>query len=236
MALLPYTFEMRSVEPTGKPNFAIIKTKIENIKPEIINDKMSRKPHIGINGGFFAADNGYNNLPTGLRSISYWKGDNSYYEYNGTRNSQIKRKTFVSYVDKNNKTRATFMYARNLNEVLNVYPNAKAVIGGNDYNRESWGDDLIVIGYDFATWRTVLAWDDEYGYMIVTDGNSANIPSLKIYIENIGFDPVKSIVLDGSGSTSMRVVRNEKVYWYGSPSHDRYIGNMIRVYGIDWFE
>ncbi|AST06921.1 hypothetical protein AF2641_08620 [Anoxybacillus flavithermus] len=79
---------------------------------------------------------------------------------------------------------------RNLNEVFKVYPNAKAVIGGNGYNRESWGDDL------------------------------------KIYIEKIGFDPVKSIVLDGSNSTSMRVVRNEKVYWYGSPSHDTYIGNM----------
>lgn len=232
---LPYTFEIRAVQPAGKPKFAIIKTELDKVKPEIINTQMLQKPHIGINGGFFAADNGYDKPPTGLRAISYWKGDSTYYSYNGTSGSQVSRKTFVSYTDSNNRTRATHIYAKNLNEVLANYPTAKAVIGGIDYNKDSWGSDPIIPGYDLAAWRTVLAWDDTYGYMIVTDGNSITVPSLKIYMENIGFNPVNSIILDGSGSTAMRVVRDDKIYWYGSPTHDRYIGNMVRVYGIDWF-
>ncbi|MFC0212217.1 phosphodiester glycosidase family protein [Paenibacillus chartarius] len=233
---LPYSFEFRSVQPAGKPVFAVIKTALSRVKPEIINTQMLQKPHIGINGGFFAADNGYDNPPTGLRAISYWKDDTTYYAYNGTSSNPVSRKTFVSYTDSSNVVRATYMYASNLNQVLNLYPTAKAVIGGMDYNRDSWGSGTLVTAYDLAAWRTVLAWDSSYGYMIVTHGNSVTIPQLKSYMTNIGLDPVNSIVLDGSGSTAMRVVRDNQVYWYGSPTHDRYIGNMVRVYGIDWFE
>lgn len=89
--------------------------------------------------------------------------------------------------------------------------------------------------YLMATWRTVLAWDAVYGYMIVTANMSVNIPTLKRHMEVMGYSPFNSVILDGSGSTSMRVAIDDIIYWYGSPTHNRYIGNMVRVYGIDWF-
>ncbi|WP_090955439.1 hypothetical protein [Paenibacillus sp. OK060] len=68
----------------GGTKFAIIKTELSRVKPEIINTQMQQKPHIGVNGGFFTADNGYDKPPTALKSISYWKGDSISYSYNGT--------------------------------------------------------------------------------------------------------------------------------------------------------
>ncbi|CAM4444560.1 phosphodiester glycosidase family protein [Paenibacillus tarimensis] len=237
---LPYTFELKQFNEFGAIwKYAVIKTALANVKPEIINAKMSQKPHIGINGGFFHADNGYDNPPTGLRSISYWKGETAKYEYNGTASKQISRKTFVTYTDTATSTtvKAAYMYASNLTEVLNRYPHARAVIGGNDYNEESWGT-LPIIDYPkyyLATWRTVLAYDNTHAYMIVVHDRMVNIPTLKNHMVTMGFDPVKSVVLDGSGSSTMRVVENDTVKWYGAPERDRYIGNMVRVYGIDWF-
>ncbi|WP_313641729.1 phosphodiester glycosidase family protein [Paenibacillus sp.] len=231
---LPYTLEFRE-SVGGQTKFAIIKVPLSRVKPEIINTQMQQTPHIGINGGFFAAANGYNQPATGLRAISYWKGDSNYYSYNGTSSSQVSRKTFVSYLDSSNNTRATYIYAKNLNEVLANYPTAQAVIGGMDYNRSSWTSDIISTGYDFAAWRTVLAWDGTYGYLMVTNGTSVTVSNLKLALEEVGLNPANSIVLDGSGSTAMRVVQNDAIHWYGSPTHERYIGNMVRVYGIDWF-
>lgn len=235
MATLPYTLEFRE-SVGGQTKFAIIKTALSRVKPEIINDQMQNKPHIGINGGFFASDNGYDRPPTGLRAISYWKGEKNRYLYNGTDKEQYSRKTFVSYLDSNNIIKATHMYARNLDEVLANYPTAQAVIGGQDYNKDSWTSAFFNKAYDLAAWRTVLAWDNTYGYLMVTNGTSATVPNLKVALQEVGLNPVNSIVLDGSGSTAMRVVQNDQIRWYGSPTHNRYIGNMVRVHGIDWFK
>lgn len=71
---------------------------------------------------------------------------------------------------------------------------------------------------------------------MVTNGTSVTIPNLKVALQEVGLNPVNSIVLDGSGSTAMRVVQNDQIRWYGSPTHNRYIGNMVRVHGIDWFK
>ncbi len=50
----------------------------------------------------------------------------------------------------------------------------------------------------------------------------------------MGFDPVNSIVLDGSCSSKMRVPVNGVVKYYGCGTQNRYIGNMIHVYGSDF--
>ncbi|UKS25744.1 phosphodiester glycosidase family protein [Paenibacillus sp. HWE-109] len=233
----PYTFTLREFNEFGAIyKYAVIKTEIGKAKPEIINTQMQQKPHIGINGGFFAADNGYSSPPTGIRSISYWNGDTTSYAYNGTSSAQYSRKTFVSYKDGTGVMRATHIYASNLNEVLANYPTAQAVIGGTDYNEDSWTGGLPGLpSYSIANWRTVLAWDSTSAYMIVTANRSVNIPTLKRHMETLGYNPTNSVILDGSGSTSMRVAQNDVINWYGSPTHDRYIGNMVRVYGIDFF-
>ncbi|WP_175415200.1 hypothetical protein [Paenibacillus algicola] len=128
------------------------------------------------------------------------------------------------------------MYARNLDEVLANYPTAQAVIGGQNYNKDSWTSALFSKAYDLAAWRTVLAWNNTYGYLMVTNGTSVTVPNLKVALQEVGLNPVNSIVLDGSGSTAMRVVQNDQIRWYGSPTHNRYIGSMVRVHGIDWFK
>ncbi|MFI2859331.1 phosphodiester glycosidase family protein [Paenibacillus sp. JSM ZJ436] len=235
---LPYTFQIRSLNEFGAEfQYAVLRTELSRVKPEIINTQMRQKPHIGINGGFFAADNGYNNPPTGLNSISYWYNDSVRYAYNGTSNEQVSRKTFVSYVDSTNRVRGTHIYAGNLNAVLANYPTARAVIGGTDYNESSWSGKFayLIPSYNIANWRTVLAWDNTYAYMIVTANRAVNIPTLKRHMETLGYNPVNSIILDGSGSTTMRVAVNDKVEYYGSPTSNRYIANMVRVHGIDWF-
>lgn len=116
---------------------------------------------------------------------------------------------------------------------MGKYTSVKAVIGGNDYNSESWG----TAQYYGAFNRSVLAWDNTKGkaYMIVTHDRSVNIPTLKTHMTQMGFDPVNSIVLDGSCSSKMRVPVNGVVKYYGCGTQNRYIGNMIRVYGSDFF-
>ncbi|MEK4438983.1 phosphodiester glycosidase family protein [Paenibacillus sp. FSL K6-2862] len=232
MSTVPYTFQIRKFNQFGADyEYAVLRTDLSRVKPEIINAQMKTKPHIGVNGGFFHSTDDYKSPPAGLRAISWWKGDSNSYRYNGTATNQLSRKTFVAYRDSSNLIRGTHMYAKNLDEVLANYPTATAVIGGNDYN--DWGLDGT-----FATWRTAFVWDNSYryGYMIVTQNKTVNIGTLKTHIEAMGFDPVNSIVLDGSGSSTMRVVENGAVKLYSSQKdHVRYIGNMIRVFGYDYY-
>jgi hypothetical protein len=227
---------MKTVTDVGNPNvkynYAVITTEIENAKPEIINKRLIDVPHIGINGGFF--EGSYTSPPTSLKSISFWKGDTKQYQYNGTSSNQISRKTFISYWQ-DGRYRADYRYVKNLNEALGNYPAGyvKAVIGGNDYNLDSWGSTAYYVALN----RTVLAWDNAKGkaYMIVTHDRNVNIPVLKNHMTQMGFNPVNSIVLDGSCSSKMRVPVGGVVKYYGCDTENRYIGNMIRVYGSDHF-
>lgn len=235
---MSYTFQMKTIDAnlTRKYQYAVITTDIENVKPEIIKKRLVDVPHIGINGGFFEKPSGgYSVPPTVLKLISFWKGDTQQYNYNGTSSTQLSRKTFISYWDGNYK--AEYRYVKNLSEATSNHQagNVKAVIGGTDYNEENWKYEQ----YWAAANRTVLAWDNAKGkaYMIVTHGNdtNVNIPTLKNHLIQLGFDPVNSIVLDGSCSTKMRVPVNGVVKYYGCTAENRYIGNMVRVYGSDYF-
>ena len=65
--------------------------------------------------------------------------------------------------------------------------------------------------------------------------SKVNIGVLKNHLTQMGFNPENSIVLDGSCSTKMRVPVNGAVKYYGCMHENRYIGNMVRVYGSDHF-
>ena len=225
---MSYYFNLKTLNIGGADYvYAIINTDIALVRPTIINKRLIDLSAVGVNGGFFASDD-YNQPPTGMRSISYWKRDPNFYSYNGTQEEQIARKTFVSYPDNFGIYRATYMITSNLNEVLNFYPNARAVIGGNTYNINAWGS----IAYYFATFRTVLAWTETNAHMIVSVNRIVNIPTLMDHIEFLGYSPQYSIVLDGSGSTKMRVHNKNynRIEYYGS-NENRYIGNVVRVSG-----
>lgn len=119
MSTVPYTFQFKKFNQFGAYyEYAVIRTDLDKVKPEIINTQIKKTPHIGVNGDFFAADNAYDKPPTGLRAISWWKGDSTSYKYNGTSSNQVSRKTFIAYKDSNNLVRGAYMYAKNLDEIL----------------------------------------------------------------------------------------------------------------------
>ncbi|ODG91544.1 hypothetical protein BED47_07785 [Gottfriedia luciferensis] len=212
----------------GRPTFHVIKTKISNICTETICRPLTDTSYYGINGGFFESSN-YNNIPTGSRSICVditeknvnltVKGKKfaKNYNYNGTSSKSISRKTAVIYTSSGKKKIAS-MYAKQSKDIISKYPTYTQIIGGTDYSSDSWGG----IAYNIPTNRTVLAWDNTYVYLIVTEIQQS-IPSLKNYIKALGLNPTNSIVLDGSGSTSMQCKEFTK------KGKERYIFNMIRL-------
>ncbi|GEM_PF-2175308 len=218
--------------------FSIIRTPISNIKNETILRPLSYTSYMGINGGFFKADDGYNAPPTSGASIVYAKEYENQtvtyqgrtlpknYLWNETASNPISRKSAVIYKNSSNISQAGYMYAKNASEVFALYgtDNVEYIIGGNDFNLDSWGS----IAYYLATYRTALSWKDGYAYLIVTSIGTCNIPALRMHLENMGLSPVDSIILDGSGSTQMQVAHDGM--WKNIPlQNNRYIFNMIRL-------
>lgn len=67
-----YTYTEKSLSVDGHSVLLrVIKTPLVNIQTETIGKKVFDTNYIGINGGFFDADNGYDNPPTGGSSICY---------------------------------------------------------------------------------------------------------------------------------------------------------------------
>lgn len=217
----------------------IIKTSLSNIKTETILRPVNKTAYVGINGGFFEATDGYSSPPTGGASIVYVAGEENqtvtykgrtlsknYMSNTSVNGNEISRKSAVFYRDMNGNLRARHLYIKNVNEVYQYYPKSivEMVIGGNDYNLESWGGSSIKgeLGYYLPINRTILAWKNNDAYLIAGHGS---VPFMRDIMDDLGLDAVDSIMLDGSGSTQMQV---------GSPlknpiDSDRYVYNMIRL-------
>ncbi|WP_459195699.1 phosphodiester glycosidase family protein [Wukongibacter baidiensis] len=230
-----YDYEKKEVH-LGGGIFAttrIIKTDLDNIETETILRPISDTSYTGINGGFFAAGNGYDNPPTGSSSICYNKYDKgktvkvegvrhpAISEYNKSDSGTASKKTMIIYKD-GSRTKATYRYVEEVDDVLSQtrFRDSINIIGGTDYNKSSWSTKAYYGPVD----RTVIAWEGNDVYLITVD--SVNIPSLKSVVERLGLDPVDSVILDGSGSTCMQVEVNGRLRDYGG---DRYIYNMIRL-------
>ncbi|MFS0917725.1 hypothetical protein [Brevibacillus sp. 179-C 1.1 NHS] len=220
------------------PRMLTIKTKLDNIRTKTMLRPLSTTKETGINGGFFAADDGYHSPPTAGRSICYNKFDEGdevtyeirtlkeIYKYNGKSSNPKSRKTAVIYEDSNGNTKAAYMYATKLSEVLDRYSTATNVIGGTSFNASDWSDTAFY----GPTPRTVFAWKGSYAYLIVVP-DAINVPQLKDSLEHVGLDPTNAIVLDGSGSSSIQVHDDDRgldtdFSFYGE---DRYLFNIIRV-------
>jgi len=100
----------------------------------------------------------YDSPPTGGSSIIYVRGEENqtvtyegrtlkknYLSNTSINGNEISRKTAVFYRDMNGSLKAAHLYVKNVNEVYSYYPksNVEMVIGGNDYNLESWGGSSI---------------------------------------------------------------------------------------------
>ncbi|WP_088011269.1 phosphodiester glycosidase family protein [Gottfriedia acidiceleris] len=216
----------------GRPTLHVIKTKISNICTETICRPLADTSYFGINGGFFSSSN-YKDTPTSSRSICVDRTENNVnlvvkgkkiaknYHYNGTSSNSISRKTAVIYTS-GGKKKMTYMYAKQSKDIITKYPTYSQIIGGNDYSLDAWGAKA----YHAPLSRTVLAWDNSNAYLIVTD-IPQTIPSLKNYIKHLGLSTTNSIVLDGSGSTSMKCKEFTK------NGDKRYIFNMIRIINMN---
>jgi hypothetical protein len=212
--------------------YKMIKTPLSNIETHTIGKAISGTSYIGINGGFFEADNGYNKPPTGGSAICYNYNDvNEYifvegqklsknFHFNqGSSGNKLNRKTMIIYND-GNQTKAKYAYLSSKDEAFNIATNITNIIGGMDYNVDSWGS----IAYYLPTNRTILAWKDNYAYLLTFENES--IPNLKAAMPELGLSAEHSIILDGSGSSQLQVEVDGNLKCYGG---NRYIYNMIRL-------
>lgn len=222
-----YSFEEEKTTKIGDEEvvFSIIKTPVNNIQTEVIMKPVSETNYIGINGGFNHQGNG----KVEPRSISY-NGSSKGHNYNSKEDPETKPEsivslpTFVTYFDKDlQKTRAEIISVKSMDDINNHFknqddnPNQKHnhnsnqiiinAIGGKGYTKKHFGNDQK--DYSLAELRrTVLAYKEEqgtvYAYLIITK-SFVTVENLKLHVEKLGFTENENIVLDGSGSTSMRV-------------------------------
>ncbi|HEK9104022.1 TPA: hypothetical protein SUB30_005587 [Bacillus pseudomycoides] len=211
--------------------FSIIKTPIDNIRTEVIKKPVSATNYIGINGGFNDQSNG----TVEPRSISYYNpamvtdGSTEVSNFNSTSNPErfpntiASRSTFVTYYDKNEKrTKATIIPAASLDDVFKQFaPHQEVInaIGGKGYDINHFRGSKK----DYSQTplrRTILAYKEEngtvYAYLIITQ-SFVTVERLKLHVEKLGFKENENIMLDASGSTSMRAKIkkfNGKWEWY----------------------
>ncbi|MGA5695619.1 hypothetical protein COD79_18830 [Bacillus cereus] len=226
----------------------ILKTPIENIKTEVIKERLSDTNYTGINGGFNWQNDYDNPTKINARNISYFIGDEEGYDYNYLKSDQRSWSTFITYYDKKlQQTRAKILDVRNMEEVKKHFKSHQEIInaiGGKGYKLEHWGTGNILSKsfYYFVApaRRTALGFKEEgdniYAYLIISKYN-LTVGNMEGMLEELGFDEKNSIMLDGSGSTSMQVYRNDKdllIQDKGSEPFtnqvgNRHIYNMVRL-------
>ncbi len=236
---MSYNFERftYAMSDGSHPKIYLIETNIDNIETKTILKPISKTSHIGVNGGFFDAEYGYNEPSTGGSSICYSKYDEgdyvkvegrklpaNFHRNEGSSNKPIERKTMFIYKKSSRKIRANFRYVKHVDEIFDEFGenNVLYAMGGNDYNKESWGKS-----YYLPMDRTVVAWTSRKIYLIHIPGIS--IPSLKELMESgLGYNlnPVDSVLFDGSGSSCIQGEENGRIKCFGG---NRYIYNMIKV-------
>ncbi|PEC23634.1 phosphodiester glycosidase family protein [Bacillus cereus] len=215
----------------------VIKTPADNIRSEIIKEPVSKSKYMGINGGFFDSQN-YQKTPTDGRSIAYNAGGGEHYDYNETSENPIIRPNFVTYFDKKlQKTQVKIIRAKDMKKVreeFEDYQQIKTAIGGVSHSRKVWGDEYYEKTPDR---RTVLGYKEEkgtvYAYLIITRF-PLTIANLKEHALN-KLELDEYILLDGSGSTSMRVKKPDGTWLIdkgrelNSIDADRHVYNMVRL-------
>lgn len=226
----------------------ILKTPIENIKTEVIKKRLSDTNYTGINGGFLKLKYEEKKYKISPRNISYFKGDEEGYDYNYVKSDQRSWSTFITYYDKKlQQTRAKIRDVKSMGEVKKHFKSHQEIInaiGGKGYKLDHWGTGNILSKsfYYFVTpsRRTALGFKEEgekiYAYLIISKYN-LTVGNMEGMLEELGFDENNSIMLDGSGSTSMQVYRNDKELLFQDKGSEplsnevgnRYIYNMIRL-------
>ncbi|PEC23641.1 hypothetical protein [Bacillus cereus] len=217
--------------------FSIIKTPIDNIRTEVIRKPISETNYIGINGGYYAPsyDSSIDYDEYKPCSISYYNPNenelekdapnkNSMFNRSSKNSPSVSRPTLVTYYDKKlQKTKAEIISANSMKQINDHFKNLDNndhhhdysnqviinAIGGKGYDIEHFGNKKDSYSEDTLR-RTVLAYREEngtvYAYLIVTK-SFVTVERLKLHVEKLGFKENENIMLDASGSTSMRVIK-----------------------------
>lgn len=263
-----YSFYIEPRSSFYRVRYYIIKTPIDNIRTEVIRKRVSKTNYTGVNGGFLKLkydEETKKIFKMESRNISYYSGaidgltngltdgSTENYEYNGTRGNPYSWPTFVTYYDKDlRKTKAEIIHdTTSMDEIKNKHfknrPNHVIInaIGGKSYEKDHWGNSEFgkETSYSYKpARRTVLGYKEEegtvYAYLMVTDSDTT-VENLKEDVKKLGFNKDNSIVLDGSGSTSMRVKMpngkwfidkgKEPIFLAPINDADRPVYNMIRL-------
>ena len=237
----------------GYVNWKVIRTKVEYIRPRIINQPIINTDYVGINGGFFSAAD-YTVSPCvsppngGGRGISWNKGAGDNYLYNGTAAKHISRGTL--FICKNgDEFDARVVSVAQANDVFDLVPKADiiAMIGGGELalgaNDTDWYDNVYLAedwelshGFDTSDLparRTGIGIKTENGeriaYLAVSK-NAAVLADLRtLFSDELRCD--SGIFLDGSGSSQYRYIdeNGQVVEDGGSDYTSRYIWNMVKI-------
>lgn len=248
---MAYNHSAQDITVDGE-TFKVIRTKIDYIRPRIINQPLTNTNFLGINGGFFSSPD-YSAPPNYGVSISWTQYGTNNHLYNGTSTENYPRGTLYIYADNNGVQHAQVQPFSKVSEVQNQITGAtlKAIIGGGDlgigidddvwydeiYKGEEW--DNVKFGIIdtalLSTRRSGIGIRTENGeciaYLAVSTTN-ARLVELKHLFEYI--DCYAAIFLDGSGSSQYQYKdeNNAIVSYGGTDNPSRYIWNMIQIINV----
>lgn len=235
-------------------DWKVIRTKVDYIRPKIINQPLVNTSFLGINGGFFSSAN-YNAPPSYGVSINWNQYSTDNYLYNGIATDMVSRGTLLIY-EKNGIQNAQVLSASRAAQIIGYadgnFLTAKAMIGGGDlalgmsssdwyynvYKEENW-DNMkfgIIDTATLPTSRTGIGLKTEDGiniaYLAVSTSNAV-LADLRQLFNYLGCH--SAIFLDGSGSSQYRYkdVNNNIVEYGGTDSPSRYIWNMVQITNVN---
>ena len=181
----------------AKIDFALCKQPTETL--ESFYNRQSVKPDLLINGGFFNMQNG-NTLFTYVdenKTISY--------------TSEL----LYGFGINNNQLKADF-YNQNYKDFISAYP---ILIKDGKAFSSSIGNEI-----NYKARRTVLAYDDNYIYVIVVESPGMNFSELKQMLLQLCV--TQAINLDGGGSTRLLVEGKVKT----KQTYSRPVDNVVAFY------
>lgn len=226
----PYSdFYTNIMTTMGREDFRYISTDASNIKSQIINSNIGDCDYLGISGGFFHADNGYDSPPTGGASIHWNKGglDNQKFNYKGKPSTQTPRSTgtLVTYKE-GGVTKALITQISNVDEIKAKFGtiDVQTVIGGAslhlNLSNADWETKVFGTGGELAggtpqgglgplmdARRSGIGFKVENGkwtiFMVVSiEMNGCSLFALRDAFKELGC--YEAIMLDGSASVQSR--------------------------------
>lgn len=231
---------MASYTAWEKDGYHVIKTKVSNIKPQVISKSVLDTNYYGINGTFWATPESgvcihYTKFPTS-------SNPNQTVNISDDDSKPVRRGTFFVYKDTDLKTKCGIIDAEDMEDLKNQLPNdidiLYAIGGGNlllgaseSYYLQKREAEELHINYDGPTGRSALGFKVEngvwYAYLVVREAwfgsaGGVSVSAIRKFMKD-KLDCYNAINLDGSGSAQMQCSE------YRLNGDGRSVWNMVRL-------